>query len=181
MDKANGSIRRESLKNWRRRCQFIRMTQGIFAGHHDRTGAVWSITKNVVVRGKNWTRQTLSDAWESTNWEGLCGTPWQMVAPELKLTKKVTADKEGAGPPLPRIVFDRAPEAEPRKFYVLSADIEAHGHTGDCRGCAAHASHGKATKPHNDECRERIRTIIGRTLTGKARMNAYKDRIAERE
>ena len=44
---------------------------------------------------------------------------------------------------------------------------------------AALASHGRATKPHNDECRERIRTIIERTLTGKARMNAYKDRIAE--
>ena len=75
-----------------------RMTQGIFVGHHDRTGAVLCITKNGVVRGKSWTRQTLSDAWESTNWDGLCGTPWQMVAPELKLTKKVTADKDGAGP-----------------------------------------------------------------------------------
>ena len=58
------------------------------------------ISKNGVVRGKSWTRQTLSDAWESTNWEDLCGIPWQMVAPELKLTKKVTADKEGAGPPI---------------------------------------------------------------------------------
>ena len=55
--------------------------------------------KNGVVRGKSWTRQTLSDAWESTNWEGLCGTPRQMVAPELKLTKKVTADTEGSGTP----------------------------------------------------------------------------------
>ena len=64
-------------------------------------------------------KQTLSDAWESTNWEGLCDTPWQMVAPELKLTKTVTADKEGAGPPLPRIVVERAPEIEPRRFYVL--------------------------------------------------------------
>ena len=108
-----------------------RMTQGIFVGHHDRTGAVLCITKNGVVRGKSWTRQTLSDAWESTNWEGLCGTPWQMVAPELKLTREVTGDKEGAGPPLPRIVVERAPEVEPR------------------------------------------RTIIERTLTGKARMNAY--------
>ena len=36
-------------------------------------------------------------------------------------------------------------------------------------------------KPHNDECRERIRTIIERTLTGKGRINAYKDRIAETE
>ena len=118
---------------------------------------------------------------QSTNWEGLCGTPWQMVAPEMKLTKKVTADKEGAGPPLPKIVVERAREAEPRRFCVLSADIEAHGHTGDCPRCAALTSHGKATQPPNDECRERIRTIIERTLTGKARMNAYKDRIAETE
>ena len=51
-----------------------------------------------VCEAKKWTRQTLSDAWESTNCEGLCGTPWQMVAPEMKLTKKVTADREGTGP-----------------------------------------------------------------------------------
>ena len=74
-----------------------------------------------------------------------------MVAPELKLKKKVTADKEGVGRPLPRILVGRALEFEPRRFYVLSADIEAHGHTGGCPGCAALASHGKATKPHNDE------------------------------
>ena len=123
-----------------------RMTQGIFVGHHDRTGAVLCITKNGVVRGDSWTRQTLSDAWESTNWEGLCGTPWQMVAPELTLTNKVTADKEGAGLPLPRIVVERAPEVEPVRFHVLSADIEARGHTGGCPGCAALASHGRATK-----------------------------------
>ena len=49
----------------------------------------------------------------------------------------------------------------------MSADIEGHGHTGGCPGCAALASHGRATKPQNNECRERIRT---RTLTGKARM-----------
>ena len=82
------------------------MTQGIFVGHHDRTGAALCITKNGVVRGKSWTRQTLSDAWDATNWDGFCGTPWEMVAPELKLAKKVTADKEGAGPPLPRIVVE---------------------------------------------------------------------------
>ena len=109
------------------------------------------------------------------------GTPWQLLALELKLTKKVTANKEGAGPPLPRIVVERAPQVEPRRFCVLSADTEAHGHTGGCRGCAALASHGKSTMPHDDECRERTRTIIERTLTGKARMRAYKDRIAETE
>ena len=151
-----------------------RMIPGIFVGHRDRSGAVLRITGDV--RGKSWTRQTPSDAWESTNWEGLCGTPWQMEVPELTLTKK---DKGGAGPPLPRIVVGNAPEVETRRFYVLSADTEAHGHTGGCPGCVALASHGNATKPLNDECGERVRTIIERTLTGKAKMNAYKDRIAE--
>ena len=56
--------------------------------------------KNGGVRGKSWTRQPLNDAWNATNWNGLCGTPWQTVAPELRLTKKVTADREGAGPPI---------------------------------------------------------------------------------
>ena len=123
MEKAHGVIWREvwfrkigedgisSLAN--------RMTQQIFVGHHDRTGTVLRITKNGVVRGNGWTKQTQSDAWESTNWEGLSGTPWQIMAPELKLMKKVKADQEGAGPPLPRNVVERTPEVEPRRLYMF--------------------------------------------------------------
>ena len=133
-------------------------------------GQFLCMTKNGVVRGKSWTRHKVMLGDRRTG--KVCVVlPWQKVAPELKLTKKVTADKEVAGPPLPRIVVERAPEVGPRRFYVLSADIEAHGHTGGCPGCAALASHGKGRKPHNDECRERIRTTIAVTLTGKARQN----------
>ena len=60
-----------------------RMTQGIFVDQHDRTGAVLCTVKNGVVQGKSWTKQLLSDAWEPTNWRGLCGTPWQMVVSEV--------------------------------------------------------------------------------------------------
>ena len=84
---------------------------------------------------------------------------WQKVAPELKLTKRVAADKEVAGPPLPRIVVERAREVKPRIFHVLSADNEAHEHTGGCPGCAALASHGNHTTTNGG----RIRTIIERT------------------
>ena len=56
----------------------------------------------------------------------------------MKLRKKVTADKEGAGPPVPSILVERIPEAESRRFYVLSADIEAHGHNrGLSKLCSA--------------------------------------------
>ena len=110
--------------------------------------------------------------------DGLGRFVWHSVADG---GSRIEADEEGAGSPLPRIVVERAPEVEPRRFYVLSADTEAHGHTGGCPGCAALASHGRATKPHNDEYLERIRTITERPLTGKARMNAHKDRIDETE
>ena len=68
----------------------------------------------------------------------------------MKLIMKVTSDTEGAEPPLPRIAVERTPEVEPRTFYVSSADTEAHGHIGVCLGCTALASHGRATKPHNN-------------------------------
>ena len=99
----------------------------------------------------------------------------------LKLTKKVKSQKRRNCLPLSRISVEIIPEVEPRRFHVFSADIEGHGHTGGCPGCAALAGHGKATKPHNNECRERIRTIVERTLTGKARMNAYTHRVAATE
>ena len=68
-----------------------------------------------------------------------------MLALELKLTRKVTSDREGARTPsstsslpLPRILVARISEVEPSMFYVLSSDIEVHGLTGGCPGlCGA--------------------------------------------
>ena len=64
------------------------MTQGIFVGHQDRPGAVLCIAKSGVVRGKSWTRQTLSDC-ESTNWEGFV---WHSMA---NGGSRIEADEEG--------------------------------------------------------------------------------------
>ena len=82
---------------------------------------------------------------------------------------------------LPRILAEKLPEVEPGRFYVLSADIEAHGHLGSCPGYALLTSQGEVTKPRKDECRERVGTTIERTLTGEARIETCKGRIAETE
>ena len=47
--------------------------QGIFVGHHDQTRAIPYIAKSGTVRGQSRTRQTLSDAWDSTIMEDLFG------------------------------------------------------------------------------------------------------------
>ena len=72
-----------------------RTTQGIFVGHYHRTRAISYITKSGIVRGQSRRNQTLSDAWELTNWEDLLDNPWHMVITETRLTKKVIADEEG--------------------------------------------------------------------------------------
>ena len=72
--------------------------QRILVGHHDRTRAISYIIKSGIVRGKSRTRQTLSDAWESTFREDLFGNPWHRRLPtaiaETKLTKKSLLTKK---------------------------------------------------------------------------------------
>ena len=104
MEETLGTVRR---KNWCRRIgeeagsMFTsRITQGIFVGHHDRTGAVLCITRGVM-RGDMWTRQFLKDAWDPSLGRSL----WNSVADggsRSATGKEVTADREGAGPPLPQ-------------------------------------------------------------------------------
>ena len=47
----------------------------------------------------------------------------------------------------------------PRNFSIERRDLEKHGFTPQCKGCYA-AKHGRASKPHSDKCRERIRRLI---------------------
>ena len=80
-----------------------------------------------------------------------------------------------------RMVIKESLKVELRKFYVLCANIEAHGHVGSCPRYALLILHGNATKRRKDEFRERIGRIIERTWAGEAWMKTDKDRIAERK
>ena len=109
-----------------------RIIQGMFVCHNDRTRTVSYITKSGIVRGKSWTRQILSDAWESTKWENLFNNPSHTVNAETKLTEKFIEDEKGTDLVLPRMLAEKPLEVECRKFYVWSANIQAHGHMGNC-------------------------------------------------
>ena len=151
-----------------------RIIQGMFVCHHDRTRTISHITKSGIVRGRSWTRQILSDAWESTNWEDLFDNPLPTVIAETKLAEKFSEDEEGTDLLLPKIVAEKPPEVECRKLYVLSSKTEAYGHIGSCPGYALLSLRGKETKPRKDEFRERVGTFFERTLAGEARMETYK-------
>ena len=59
------------------------------------------ITKNVVVPRQKFGRDRhCAMLGNPRTGKVSCGTPWQMVAPELRLTHKVTADKRRSGTPI---------------------------------------------------------------------------------
>ena len=101
-----------------------------------------------------------------------------MVAPELKLTKNVTAGQRKERDPHCQGLWLKERQKLNREYSLRTLKLTE---TLEAAQDAQRLHRMGATKPHNDECRERIRTIIERTLTGKARMDAYKDRIAETE
>ena len=103
-----------------------RIIQGVFVCHCDRTKTIVHTTRSGILRGTSWTRQILNDAWESTDWENLFDNPLHTVIAETKL---VIEDQ-------PRMSVKEPLEVECRKFYVLYANIEAHGHMGSCPGYA---------------------------------------------
>ena len=41
------------------------------------------------MRGKRWTRQTLSETCDATNWDDLLVSPWQTVALEVRWTEQL--------------------------------------------------------------------------------------------
>ena len=51
---------------------------------------------------------------------------------------------------------EKPPEVERRRFYVLSANVEAHGHIESGPGYALFTSHGEGATPRKIEFRERV-------------------------
>ena len=121
------------------------------------------------------------DAWESMNGEGLCGTPWKMVA-ELRLTQKVTADKKERDLHYQGLWLKERPKLNPedstccRLTLKLTDTLEAAQDVQHLHRMEKRQSHKTAKA-----VRESERSLRELSFIGKARMNAYKDRVAETE
>ena len=77
---------------------------------------------------------------------------------------------------LPRNAVERNPLIEPRRFCVLTADIEAHSYTLKISGWCSNGIACKSDKTTQQRMSRTNQKNCERTLTGKARMNAYKDK-----
>ena len=66
-----------------------------------------------------------------------------------------------------------------RKLYILRKDLEKHGFTPGCLGCASVRNGTQPQLPHSDECRQRIMKEVEKTDDGKKRLQQAEERANE--
>ncbi len=82
-----------------------------------------------------------------------------------------------------QIVFIETKSKVPREFYIKKEDLEEHGYTRGCGGCSS-VFRGLARQPHNDVCRERLRSILkegARVKNAEGRRKDFEDKELEKK
>ena len=134
-----------------------RMMDGIFVGHHERTGASLFLSERGLLRGTRVQRKTANQQWDNEFIRKRRGVPWMLIG----------EDPEVRPPPVPAVMMT-IPDAivrtpQQRRRYILKQDVARYGPTPECEACTTLAARAqRVTKPHSDECRARMEELMQR-------------------
>ena len=126
---------------------------GIFVGHHERTGASLFLSERGLLRGTRVQRKTADQQWDNEFIRKCRRVPWMLVGEEPEVRP----------PPVPAIMMP-IPEAivrtpQQRRRYILKQDVARYGPTPEYEACTTLAAGAqRVTKPHSDECRARMKS-----------------------
>eukprot|EP00971_Amphidinium_carterae_P196247 3893890-Amphidinium_carterae.2 len=112
-----------------------RMMQGIFVGHHERTGAALFLSL-AQENGTRVQRKPADEHWDYADVKKCRGIPWKLKGEEL-----APAASPEATVAVPRIGMALGP----RWRYILKQDVVKYGITDGCTACAQ-GNGGLATK-----------------------------------
>ena len=110
-----------------------RLEEGLYVGHHERTGSVICLTTAGAYFGFAVKRTEETAKWQKANLATMKGLPWEMKPP----TEKQPGVAPAAGPKEPSQAEVPPPPVAPgvRVRYVMKADVEKYGCTDFCPGC----------------------------------------------
>ena len=99
---------------------------GIFVGHHERTGASLFLSERGLLRGTRVQRKTADQQWDNEFIRRCRGVPWMLIGEELEVRP----------PPMPAVMMP-IPEAIVRtplqwRRYILKQDVARYGPTPEC-------------------------------------------------
>lgn len=127
-----------------------RAIEGLYLGHHSRTGAVMVMTSEGIRKGMSFRKMTVQQAWDTAGWSRFRGLPWRIEEP------RAGGPANAAGDVADEPAITSQPVQLPRRMYILRADIERHGVTEGCAACTMLIMQGRTTLPHSEGCRNRV-------------------------
>jgi hypothetical protein len=150
-----------------------RMVEGRYVGHHGRTGAITILTKDGVVRGASFRRQTDADRWNAEGLDEVRGFPWNLK-PEARNTEAPIIQESASAPPPPIAMPMELPPKAQRRRYVLRADVEKYGPTDECIACTRIVLGEKTKEPHTEACRKRMEQLMAEDDAGRVRLEEHR-------
>ena len=149
-----------------------RMMDGIFVGHHERTGASLFLSERGLLRGTRVQRKTADQQWDNEFIRRCRGVPWMLIGEEPEVRP----------PPVPALMMPileaivRTPQQ--RRRCILKQDVARYGLTPECEACTTLAAGAqRVTKPHSDECRARMEELMQRDEDALVHQRLHTDRL----
>ena len=150
-----------------------RMTDGIFVGHHERTGAALFLSDKGLLRGTRVQRKTADQQWDNEHIRKCRGVPWKLLGEDQEAAPAppaAAAVVPGVGPLI-------APPQVKRR-YILRQDVARYGPTPGCQACTAlSAGAQRVAQRHTEECRKRMDELMQRDEDAVVQQRLHADRL----
>ena len=146
--------------------------EGIFLGFSRSSNSHLVGTNEGVVTARSIYRRPAASRWSVDRATGLTATPWS-----IRDRSDATVSFRDA--PTEEEKKDKRIEAVPKAFRINYGDLVKHGFTEGFPQCDHNAIH-KKSKPgvsHTKTCRERMLETLMGTPEGRARLEAYEEKV----
>ena len=156
------------------------MREGVWLGHADRTNEVLVGTESGVIRVYDVIRKPAKERWNAAKIQSIQGTPRQpdpnkpggRIPVRVRFGEEEPVDSEDGEA--------KTKEVEFRRFRITPELLEKHGYTDNCEGCRHKKAKMKSTRPHTEECRNRIREEMMKNEEDKKALEKEEERIAHK-
>ena len=163
-----------------------RWKHGVWIGIDQKTNEAIIGTEEGTVRARSVRRRPISSRWLRSAIDGIRGSPRDPAQEPIRPDAQPEAQQPQPPPEVHRP--DDEPEVPvPRQVYISKKDLFKYGYSVGCAGCIAIEKNNKHRKPHNEQCRRRIREAMKndpedqmRVELEEARTYNYMEKVKER-
>jgi len=165
----------------------IMWQDGIYLGKKATTGETIIGTAEGIFRTRTVRKKPAEDRWDQKHMDMIGGTPWR-TQPEVEDADGERLPTELRPEKAERLATeeekeDMTKEMAPKGFTISKADLDNHGYSKGCLGCAA-VLRGNRAQMHKAACRRRLEIAMrdqDKVKVAKKKMDEYLAKVIEKD